>query len=176
MLLSYNYFMLGNPLTSEYVIKGDTSFGTPILQGLAGNLFSPARSFLFVSPPLVLGLYGTAVYLLKKKKNDFETLISFLSISFLGTLLLYSTWWCWYGADSFGYRFLTEWVPIVGILAYIVSSSFSKKIKILVVILMCYSILIQLNAVLYRRSRCEDNNQIWSFYCLKPLFFTKQDY
>ena len=175
MLLSlYYYLIYGNPLTNEYIAKNDTEFSTPLLEGLFGSLFSPARSFLFVTPPLVLSFYEIFRLLFKKGKKDVEILLTYLSVSFLLTLLMLSKWWCWYGADRFGYGLLTEWVPIVCTLAFLVSVKLTKIFRILLIVLIVYSFYTQINAVWFRKSRCSQNHG-WTFYCLKPVL-EKQDY
>ena len=174
ILLFYNYAVFGSPLTNEYAARNDTSFSTPVWVGLGGYLFSPSRSFLFITPPLVLSYYGTFYYMFKKRKEPVEKLISCLSFTFLLTLLMLSMWWCWYGADRFGYGFLTEWLPILGIVTYLLSLKLKGTYKILFVILMIYSFYTQLNAVWFRKSRC-NGDHIWDFYCITPVL-KEQEY
>lgn len=173
-LLFYNYSIFGSPFVNEYKARNDTSFSTPILEGLTGYLFSPSRSFLFVTPPLVLSYYGIFYYIFKKNKSETEVLLKYLGISFLLTLLMLSMWWCWYGADRFGYGFLTEWLPIVAVLAYLPTLGLRKPFKILLVVLIVYSFYTQINAVWFRKSRCAQEH-VWTFYCLKPVL-EKQNY
>jgi hypothetical protein len=173
-LLFYNYSIFGSPFINEYVAREDTSFSTPLLTGLVGNLFSPSRSFLFITPPLVLSFYGIFRLLFKKSKSEIEVLLSYLSVSFILTLLMLSMWWCWWGADRFGYGFFTEWLPIIGLMSFLVSLNFNKSAKIVLVILMVYSLYTQVNAVWFRKSRCAETHN-WTFYCIKPIL-EKQGY
>lgn len=180
MLFSYNYFAFGSPLTTEYIVKNNTSFSTPLLKGVIGNLLSPARSFLFVSPPLVASFYGFYLYLKKwfkkdSKNKEINTIFALLAITFIVILVIYSKWWCWYGADRFGYGFFTEWLPIVGLFSYLVLKPSGKILKIAFVILTVWSLYAQFNAVWYRKSRCRGDHN-WSFYCFKPGFLSKQEY
>jgi hypothetical protein len=174
-LFAYNTYAWGQPFTSEYVVKGNTQFSTPILEGVLGNLFSPARSFIFISPPLVVGFYGMFLALKKKKKDKFDILMFVLSITFILIFIVYSKWWCWYGADRFGYGFFTEWVPLVSIFTFIVLKPKGRFVKVLFALLLIWSVFVQFNAVLYRKSRCGPDHN-WDFYCLKPLMFSKQEY
>ncbi len=177
LLFAYNYYAFGNPITNEYIFKGDTQFSTPLLEGLAGNLFSPARSFLFITPPLLLGYFGIIKTFLKKKKEPIDIILLTLSLTYLIALITYSKWWCWYGADRFGYGFFTEWVPIITLLGYTaVIEKKSLVLKIALILLIIYSIYAQSNAVWFRKSRCSGLSHNWSFYCLKPGILTKQEY
>ena len=176
LLVAYNMSALGSPFTSEYVVKGDTSFSTPILEGVLGHLFSPARSFLFISPPLVIGLIATIKSIFKKRKSPLDHIFAMLGTTFLAVFLVYSKWWCWYSADRFGYGFFTEWVPIVALLTYVYTVQQGRAVKIALAILMLWSVFMQVNAVFYRKSRCSGPEDNWTLSCLKPLLFTKQDY
>lgn len=168
-LALYYYFVYGSPITNEYIARGDTDFSTPLWDGLLGNMFSPSRSFLFITPPLALSFYGIYRLLIQKNKNYTDLLLSFLSISFIGTMLWLSTWWCWYGADRFGYGLYTEWIPIAGLIVYIMSLDFKKYQRIIFMILMIYSFYTQFNAVWFKKSRCSKEHN-WTFECIKPAW------
>lgn len=176
LLMLYNTYALENPFTTEYIVKGDAKFSTPLLEGVVGNLFSPARSFLFISPPLVASFYGMYLSLVKKNKNSADIILFVLSITYIFIFLIYSKWWCWYGADRFGYGFFTEWLPITGMFTYLVIKPKQKVLNILFIMLVTWSVLMQFNAVWYRKSRCSGTSHNWSFYCLTPHFFSKQNY
>lgn len=173
--LMYNTYAWGTPLTSEYIVKQDTAFSTPILTGLFGNLFSPARSFLFISPPLVLGFLGIVRTFLKKSKSNLDIVLKVLAITFFIIFVLYSKWWCWYGADRFGYGLFTEWVPIIGLFTYMLGKPKKKLLLVTFCLLVTWSVYLQTNAVVYRKSRCNGTHN-WSFYCFKPGFLQKQEY
>jgi hypothetical protein len=176
LLFAYNTYAWGYPFTTEYVVKGDTGFTTPILYGIGGNLFSPARSFFFITPPLVISYFAMYLILRKRHKTHLELVLSMLSITYIIIFLLYSKWWCWDGADRFGYGFFTEWVPIVALLTYLTTQEWKKSAKLLLIVLMVWSIYAQTNAVWYRKNRCNGNQHNWTFYCLKPGWLDKQDY
>ena len=173
--LVYNYVTFGSPLTNEYVARNDTSFSSPIWEGLLGYLVSPARSFLFITPPLVLSYYGMWKLFRAKSRDHIDTLLTLLSVAFLATVVMYSAWWCWYGADRFGYGFFTEWLPLLSLLVFPFMVRIKGWGKILLVILAAYSFYTQFNAVVYRKSRCNKDHN-WDFYCLKPGMFSEQEY
>lgn len=174
-LLLYNYFVFGNPFSEGYQAVGDTHFTPNVIEGVIGLLISPTRGILFVSPPLLLGIaYMVDVIRNWKLKSGsfrqtatYSTLMLILLISLCVQLLVVGSWWCWWGADSFGYRMLTEFLPIMGLFAYEATKNLTQKLKILVVALMLYSGFINLNSVLFYISRCEALNN-WSFECLVP--------
>lgn len=168
LLFSYNIYAWGNPFTSEYIVKKEAIFSIPLWYGVLGYLFSPARSFLFVSPPLALSYYLMFMILKKKKKDRFEIILSFLTITYLLFLIPYSTFHVWDGGSRFGYGFFTEWVPIVALLSYIVIKPMKKTGKIILSILILWSIYVQFNAVWFRKSRCTGPQHDWDFYCLMP--------
>ncbi|MFA6982068.1 MAG: hypothetical protein WC243_03545 [Patescibacteria group bacterium] len=176
LLLAYNQSVFGKLLTSEYVVKGDTKFSTPILKGLSGNLFSPARSFIFITPPLAVSFYSMVRVMITKKKTPLDIILTVLSITFIIMFVLYSKWWCWYGADRFGYGLFTEWLPIVSVFTYLAFKPSGRIIKIVFLILVLWSLYAQFNAVWFRKSRCSGDSHNWTFYCLKPLMFTDQEY
>lgn len=176
-LLFYNYFIFGSPLKEGYQAVGDTSFTFNTLEGTLGLMLSPNRGLLFLSPPLLIGIYyifnifKNSYKSFKNKsydlKNRKEILYLTLSISFLAQLLLMASWYCWWGADSFGYRMLTEVLPIIGLFAYEGSKNYSKILKIIVGVFMVYSIYVHANSVFFNLSRCE-NQDVWGYDCLLP--------
>ncbi len=176
LLLAYNTYAFGSPFTTEYVVKGNTQFSTPLLKGVVGNLFSPTRSFLFITPILVAAYYGMYVFFIKKRKDGVDKIMVLLSITYIIIFLLYSKWWCWDGADRFGYGFFTEWLPITALLTYLVLVPKKDSLKIILMVLIVYSLYTQFNAVWFRKSRCNVGTNDWTFECIKPAFFQKQEY
>jgi len=167
-LLGYNFLTFGSIFSEGYSARNDISWNTPILLSLSGFLFSPARSFLFISPPLVISYYAMYKALTKhKSKNTDDRFYVYLAFVFLANLLLNSKWWAWHGGTGFGYRMLTDILPIATVFSYLITKNFNKTGKIIVVILMVYSVYIQANAVIFRKARCASTHN-WSFYCLQP--------
>lgn len=171
----YNFLTFGSPFVNEYMAKSDTAFSSSIWVGLVGYLFSPARSFLFISPPLVLAYFGLYKLIIKRHAKGVDLLMKLLGVGFILTMIMYSMWWCWYGADRFGYGFFTEWLHFLVLLSYTQVVRLKKIGKVLIVVLMIYSFYAQFNAVWYRKSRCNKDHN-WDFYCLKPGMFSVQEY
>ena len=80
---------------------GDQMFGTPLLVGLYGFLFSPGAS-LFLFTPLLVLLPWTLSHGLKKNRTEAVVLIG-LTISYL---LVYSKLTDWHGLYAYGPRYL----------------------------------------------------------------------
>jgi hypothetical protein len=78
--------------------------------GLLGLLFNPSRG-LFVFTPLFLFSFAAIPALVRRAKS--QPLLASGVVSVPMILLLYSMWFSWWGGNCFGYRLLTELVPIL---------------------------------------------------------------
>lgn len=165
-LLVYNFVIYGSPFVEGYAARNNIVWSTPFFTGLAGFLFSPSRSFIFVTPPLVLTWF--AIFKTFKDRafgKEHNTLLRWLSIGFLAEMFMFSKWFDWSGANGFGYRMLTDFLPILILLSFEAAKKFSKPLKIILAILVVYSILIQINAVFVLRSRCSEKHN-YDFECV----------
>lgn len=170
----YNFLVFGSPFSEGYGARNDLNWSTSLLTSIPGFLWSPARSFLFISPPLILSFIG--IYLVFKSKSFFpehKSLFKYLALIFLLSMLVFAKWWAWDGATAFGYRMLTDYLPITTLLALLVFQILRPKFKLIIILLICYSILVQANAVFYKKSRCASQDD-WNFNCLAiPRNFIK---
>jgi hypothetical protein len=123
MLLAaaYNLVMFHH-LSGGYSTVGLTStvfFANPLLPGLAGLLVSPGKGLFIFSPFL---LFLPFLFHRALAERDRRTLVLCLTAGVGLQLLLYARS-DWRGGHSFGYRFLTDLVPIlIWILAPILAS------------------------------------------------------
>lgn len=173
MMMAYNYYVYGSPFTEGYGQRNDLQWNTPLIEGLTGFLFSPARSFLFVSPPLVLSYLG--IYKVFKDRNfggSNNTAYKYISIAFLISFIFFAKWKGWSGANGFGYRNLTDYLPIVTVLSIETASWLFSKIKVnllaintILILLVIWSITVNANAVFQRKGRCPGSAN-WKFVCL----------
>ncbi len=90
-------------------LVGAGFFGHPILRGLAGLLFSPGRG-LFVYSPFLLFL--PLLFHRSLEDRSARTLTLCLTGAVLLQIFLY-TLADWRGGFSYGYRFLTDMVPVL---------------------------------------------------------------
>jgi hypothetical protein len=78
--------------------------------GLLGLLFNPSRGLL-VFTPLFLFSFVTVAALLRRPSR--QPLLFTCALSVPAIIVLYSMWYSWWGGSCFGYRLLTELVPIL---------------------------------------------------------------
>ncbi|MFZ5425091.1 MAG: hypothetical protein ACOZAO_04800 [Patescibacteria group bacterium] len=167
-LLGYNYYVFGSVFSEGYGARNDFNWSTPLSESLTGFAISPARSFLFISPPLVLAFISIfKIFINKNFFKEWNLLVRYISLVFISSLVLFAKWYTWDGANAFGHRMLLDYLPILGLLAFIAFEKLKSQGKILILLLILYSVLINANAVFNRKSRC-DREHNWSFYCLSP--------
>lgn len=106
----YNAIRFGNPLDSGFLRDTVPGFGSPILDGVKGLLFSPSTSVFLYSPFVIFGIAGMA--LLWRRTPGFGALLTSLC---LGALLFYATLGNWIGGRSYGSRYLFVVLPLVGV-------------------------------------------------------------
>ena len=85
----------------------------PLLEGLSGLLFSPARGLFIYSPIILLSLVG--IY---QGWRSGDCFLRYLSLCPLFVVLLYSKWWMWWGGHTYGPRLLSDLFPILCFFLY----------------------------------------------------------
>jgi hypothetical protein len=93
-------------LGSPYHLHG------PILAGLAGILFSPARGLFVFTPAFLFAMPELARSLLRPR----DPLLRYLCLGALGSVALVAKINLWWGGHSFGYRYLVDTVPVFTVL------------------------------------------------------------
>jgi len=157
-----NYYLFGSVFSEGYTARGAANEWTGSwLQSIPAFLVSPARGFLFISPPLLLGFAG-----MYKKMKEKDTLYTFLTIGYIGSVLLIGKWYAWHGANAFGHRMLVDYLPFIGLFSFLAVKDLKNNLLGIIVILMILSVYVHLNAVINRKSRCDEAHN-WTFYCLK---------
>ena len=130
-LAAYNLSHFGDPLAGGYLGEA-RRFDTPLARGLAGLLLSPSRGLLVYAPALWLLPFGLCRLASGRGAGALQrSVLWWWLLAALLTLLLYSRWHVWWGGWSFGPRFLTETLPVLGVvfaLSYAdVSERFGRK-------------------------------------------------
>src|SRR6266567_706427 len=108
LFLAFNSLRFGSVLNFGY---GEERFGGPLFQNLYGILLGPGRSPFVYSPIFLLAVPGA--YLLFKR----ERLLTILCLIVVtGYLLTIARMFNWAGGVSWGSRYLTPTVPLIGVL------------------------------------------------------------
>jgi hypothetical protein len=80
--------------------SGEPGWSYPFVLGLAAILFSFGRGLLFFTPGLFLWLNSRARALL-----PWKTAVGMMLTFTAGLVLIYASWWAWYGGIGWGPRF-----------------------------------------------------------------------
>jgi hypothetical protein len=105
----------GSPFSTAQAVS-PVNFGGHLGTGLAGLLISPSRGLFVFSPFFLFAAAGAAAALRPAARAAVPPLTRFLLVAILLDLLIYSRWTMWWGGHSFGYRLLTELVPLLMII------------------------------------------------------------
>jgi len=123
--LWYNYARFGSILESGYGVETTRKgFGTPLLVGLYGQLFSSGKSIFLYAPVLLLSFGSFSLF---RRKFGAEALL-FVSI-FVVNVLFYSKFISWAGDGSWGPRYIIPFVPFLLVpIGVLLSSETAGKI------------------------------------------------
>jgi hypothetical protein len=104
---------------------------TPFLNGFWGNLISPSRGLLVISPILLLAFAGFVLLIWKRKELWEKTFALYLcfALAFLFELLLISKKTAWTGGLSFGNRLLLDTLPFLCFLFVPAFEYYDKMMK-----------------------------------------------
>lgn len=107
--LGYNWMRFGAAFDFGYTgyFDREHAFGTPLLAGLYGLLFSPGKSVFLYAPVVVLGLGGARRF---HGAHPRESLLCWSVCAVC--VLLYARWWAWHGDWAWGPRFLVPALPL----------------------------------------------------------------
>ncbi len=124
------FLALGLPAALFHAWYADAYWGSPISPaqevtranfagsfwtGLSGILVSPSRG-LFVFTPVFLFALPAVVTAFRPAPPGSRRLPRYLAAGAAATIALYSFWSMWWGGHTFGYRLITEIVPLLTIL------------------------------------------------------------
>jgi hypothetical protein len=109
--LTFNAIRFGNPLDSGHLRDPVPGFGSPIVEGLLGLLFSPSASLFLYSPVALFGLAGLMSPLWRRDRATAAWLVSLVLIF----LLFYATLGNWIGGRSYGSRYLLIILPFLAV-------------------------------------------------------------
>jgi hypothetical protein len=106
-LVAYNLVRFGSWLETGYhLASGEEGFTTPLWWGLAGLTISPARGLLWYSPSAWLAVAGW------RRFHRAHRTLSLVTLAIAGLhLVVFGTWWAWWGGYCWGPRFLIPLLP-----------------------------------------------------------------
>lgn len=110
-LVIYSAGWLGNPLAmGQLQLLDSTYFGRFSVEALLGLLASPSRGLLVYSPVFLLAFLPS-----RQSARDAPPagLVGALTLFVPSLLVLASFWPNWWGGHSFGYRILSELIPVL---------------------------------------------------------------
>lgn len=124
LFMAYNSVYFGSPFTTGFgsimtpsevvTTRLSSSFGTPILEGIAGVLVSPAVGLFVYSPVLVFSVIGMVV----AWRDPRYVFLRYLSVAPLPLIIVVSKWKGWWGGDCYGPRLLADVTPILCLLLF----------------------------------------------------------
>jgi hypothetical protein len=142
--LAFNAIRFGNPLDSGHLRDTVPGFGSPIVSGLAGLLFSPSASLFLYSPVALFGLAG----LFRLWRRDRATAGWLLSLVLI-FVLFYATLGNWIGGRSYGSRYLVIVLPFLAVgWAALLAAVPRRRRIVLAVAVLGVGIVVQLPGVL----------------------------
>jgi len=105
---AYNWLRFGHPLHSGYHFGRGEGFTANPLQGLYGLTISPYRGFFWYTPAAWLAI-AAFPRLWRRHRPEAMLWGGLLGVH----LLVFSTWWMWWGGFAWGPRFLVPLAPFV---------------------------------------------------------------
>jgi hypothetical protein len=108
--MALNVHRFGSPWDAGQVRDPTPGFGSSIVHGLAGLLFSPSASLFLYSPVAAVGIAGLAI--LWRKDRPAALLLGSITVMFV---LFYSTLGNWIGGRAWGSRYLLVVVPYLAV-------------------------------------------------------------
>ena len=105
--LWYNVVYFADPLRTQWSPTDPRIWRTPLAEGLAGTLFSPARGLFVYSPACFVAAVGFA----RSWTPGGDWLIRTLSLGTVATVLMCAKWSAWWGGHTYGPRLLVDLAP-----------------------------------------------------------------
>jgi Dolichyl-phosphate-mannose-protein mannosyltransferase len=154
----YNFVYFGSVFGGYNQNAALLQISPSIFVAFAGYMISPNRGLLFLSPVLIFSFLG--VWLVLKNKitvnPTIKTLLLLFALCIPVNLFIYCSFPEWWGGQSFGYRYLVDLLPFFAVflgfaIEYLWSrkSSLASGLKIIFVIFVIWSVLVQVCGAFY---------------------------
>lgn len=147
--LAYNLYHFGKFFGPYSYLAEDISLNN--MSNILGLLVSPSRGILIYSPIVILAIFGFLVAI-KSKDKSLRFFFITAGIAVVLELLVYGSFECWYSGGSYGPRFLTGLLPILGLFIGIYLNGLGRKndsIIFIISILVIWSIFTQVVGAFY---------------------------
>ena len=135
----YNTLRFGLPWKTGYQLTRGEFFTTPPWIGFYGLVLSPFRGLIWFSPVLLAALPGFRRFR-RTHPPEADALAGIVGIY----LLLFSTWWMWWGGFAWGPRFL---LPIIPLLVILLAPLWEGERRTGLYVLLGWSLIVQILAV-----------------------------
>ena len=118
--LWYGHSYLGSFFKHSYTSQLTNNWIAPFPEGFLGLWFSPSKGILVYSPQFIFSLVSIYLIFIKKKliklKPDLLFLFKIFAFCLLIFTLLMGKWVHWYGGWGFGYRMVSDTLPLLALL------------------------------------------------------------
>ncbi len=193
LFMAYNIFYFGSPFTTGFggtmtpseVVSArlSSSFDTPILEGIAGVLVSPAAGLLVYSPVFVLSALGLVI----AWRDPRYLYLRYIGAAPLLLIIVVSKWHGWWGGDCYGPRLLADVTPILSLLLYPAVECCAGKTALRYSIIGLVTMSIGMHAIGAGRDRVtgaktwsafyeigRHPERLWSWRNSPPMYYGKQ--
>lgn len=174
LILAEAWLRRGSPFNDGY---GNQAFSTPFLLGLVSILFSFGKGLLFFAPALLLPVKNSILTLQGENQEKLYRAYTLWLWFLVGLILVYSSWWAWYGGWFWGPRFfLFASIPASFALAVrLRNPSSSLLANLLTLLLLAYSLWVGIDGAIYDQyglaRTCVVNNYALEYLChYHPLY------
>ena len=174
LILAESWIRRGSPFNSGY---GKQPFDTPFFLGLISILFSFGKGLIFFAPALLLPVKNSILKLQGENKEKLYTAYTLWIWFLVGLILVYSSWWAWYGGWFWGPRFfLFASIPASFALAIRLRNPSSSLLgNLLTLLFLAYSLWVGINGAIYDQyglaKTCIPHNYALEYLChYHPLY------
>jgi hypothetical protein len=174
LILAESWIRRGSPFNSGY---GNQAFSTPFWLGLISILFSFGKGLIFFAPALLLPVKNSIWKLQGENNKQLFQAYQLWMCFLVGLILVYSSWWAWYGGWFWGPRFfLFASIPASFVLAVRLRSTSNSLLgNLLTLLFLAFSLWIGINGAIYDQfglsNICVAHNYALEYLChYNPLY------
>ena len=150
LILSESWLRRGSPFKSGYE-SDHGGFNNPFFFGLIALLFSFGKGIFYFAPGLLLPIKKTILSMWHEKRQEIYRVYVLWIYFLVGLILIYSSWWAWYGGWFWGPRFfLIASIPASFALANRLHyRNVSLALNLLTACVLCLSVWVGIDGAIY---------------------------